>query len=395
MRQETNNEIDLMLRRMSRRDGDSMGDEHTQFDDHHLDADELSSYAQNALPPATRARYTEHLADCSTCRKIATQLALSLGTTVPASAETVPTAGGLKAFLAGLFSPMVLRYAVPALGLIVVTVIGFVVLRQQGSPEMASRTDLAEKKVPIVAEPKPSVTTPLPNDSASKGFIDSQNAQKQEAQQPASQQPRAGEPQTKSSAEAVGGVGGRPEKEQVQPEASALVAATPAPEPPKVAAADRQAEKREDAVAKKQPVAVAQSEATPGAKDRASAPATGNFVIAGDENKAKAAPTETRPFIAGKAPAARAAKRARDEKADKEESTAATETRSIAGRTFRNERGIWIDTEYDSSIRTVNMARGSEQFRALVADEPAIGSIAKQLNGEVIVVCKGRAYRIR
>ena len=44
---------------------------------------------------------------------------------------------------------------------------------------------------------------------------------------------------------------------------------------------------------------------------------------------------------------------------------------------------------------TVNVSRGSEQFRALIADEPALRSIAEQLGGEVIVVWKGTAYRIR
>ncbi|HEX5832637.1 MAG TPA: hypothetical protein VFY34_02225, partial [Pyrinomonadaceae bacterium] len=70
-------------------------------------------------------------------------------------------------------------------------------------------------------------------------------------------------------------------------------------------------------------------------------------------------------------------------------------TRTVAGRRFRKERGIWTDTAYDSSTATVNVARGSEQFRALVADEPEIKKIAEQLDGEVIVVWKGRAYRIR
>jgi hypothetical protein len=41
------------------------------------------------------------------------------------------------------------------------------------------------------------------------------------------------------------------------------------------------------------------------------------------------------------------------------------------------------------------MTRGSERFRALVADEPEIRQIAEQLSGEFIVVWKGRAYRIR
>jgi hypothetical protein len=43
----------------------------------------------------------------------------------------------------------------------------------------------------------------------------------------------------------------------------------------------------------------------------------------------------------------------------------------------------------------VNLTRGSEQYRALVADEPAIKNIADQLDGEIVVVWKGRAYRIR
>ena len=41
------------------------------------------------------------------------------------------------------------------------------------------------------------------------------------------------------------------------------------------------------------------------------------------------------------------------------------------------------------------MARDYEQFRALIADEPVIGTIAKQLDGEFIVVWKTRSYRIR
>jgi len=97
--------------------------------------------------------------------------------------------------------------------------------------------------------------------------------------------------------------------------------------------------------------------------------------------------------------AAKRAERAEAEKRDDANRAEAqdvnNETRTIAGRHFRKQGGIWTDTAYDSSTATVNMARNSEQFRALVADEPAIGTIAKQLEGEVIVVWKGRAYHIR
>ena len=93
----------------------------------HLDADELSAYAENALPAAARARYTEHLAECSRCRELVVQLS-SVSGVVPllSTATRFTEPSGLRNFLASLFSPMVLRYAVPALGLIVVAAIGFV-----------------------------------------------------------------------------------------------------------------------------------------------------------------------------------------------------------------------------------------------------------------------------
>jgi hypothetical protein len=69
--------------------------------------------------------------------------------------------------------------------------------------------------------------------------------------------------------------------------------------------------------------------------------------------------------------------------------------RSVAGRRFRKQGGMWVDTAYDSGNAIVNVARGSEQYRALVADEPTIKTIADQLAGTIIVVWKSRTYRIR
>ena len=76
MRQEPNSEIDLLMRRLSR------GQRATAPDGNHLDADELNSYAENALPAAARARYTEHLAECSRCRELVVQLSSAAGVVV-------------------------------------------------------------------------------------------------------------------------------------------------------------------------------------------------------------------------------------------------------------------------------------------------------------------------
>src|ERR1044071_5486415 len=112
MKQEINNEMDLLLRRMGRRQ-----EMHAPAAGDHLDADELSAYAENVLPSKTRARYTEHLAECSRCRDLVVRLSSSAGVVIAEQADKISVPSGWRKFLAGLFSPMVLRYAVPALGL--------------------------------------------------------------------------------------------------------------------------------------------------------------------------------------------------------------------------------------------------------------------------------------
>lgn len=407
MRQETNNEIDLLLRRMSRQDGGSVRESTEQQLGQHLDGDELSSYAQNALPAAARARYTEHLVECSTCRKLVTELSLSLGATVAAAApvETVVAPSALKKFLASLFSPMVLRYAVPALGLIVVAAIGFVILREPRRDSFVAQVDTKEREAArITATPE---TASSPNGSFDNN---SQKAQSGQVAQPVTN-PKEAAP----TSEGQGGTGdvastGPAPAPAPTPAREETAAAAP---PPKVAAEPPSAKtgfladgeekkkneekkneaKKTDAVARKESEPTVQStdtsvsaaKANEPARDENRAPQPGNERV--DESKREALPVQRRTTTLGGVANVR---RSRNQ-AEKDDA----ETRTVSGRRFRKERGIWTDTAYDSSTRTVDMARGSEQFRALVADEPEIKKIAEQLDGEAIVVWKGRAYRIR
>src|SRR5690242_3083166 len=150
MKEEANKEMDLLLRRLAQRDG--VAGAAKARAEQHLDTDELSSYAQNVLTPAARARCTEHLAECAACRKLVTELSLSLGSAAvaePSEAAHAPSA--LKNFLASLFSPLVLRYAVPALGVLIVMAIGFVVLRRQRQQEFVAQVE--QQKTAPVATP--------------------------------------------------------------------------------------------------------------------------------------------------------------------------------------------------------------------------------------------------
>src|SRR6185295_13854440 len=148
MKQETNNEMDLLLRRLGRRD-DAVAPED------HLDADELSAYAENALPAAARARYTLHLAECAGCRNLVVQLSSSAGVVATTESAAVKEPSGFRKFLASLFTPMVLRYAAPALGLIVVAVIGFVVLRRDQPAKFVAQ-DTAQQHPAAAPSPDPS-----------------------------------------------------------------------------------------------------------------------------------------------------------------------------------------------------------------------------------------------
>jgi len=80
---------------------------------------------------------------------------------------------------------------------------------------------------------------------------------------------------------------------------------------------------------------------------------------------------------------------------DKKDAPEETETQIVSGRRFRRQGNAWVDTAYQSSRGATNVGRGSEQFRALMADEPGLRAIVQQLGGEVIVVWKNRVYRFR
>jgi len=390
MKQETNNEMDLLLRGLSRRHDASVS-----AAEDHLDIDELSAYAENVLPLAARARYTEHLAECSRCREFVVQLSSSVGVIGAGETARVSEPSVLKKFLASLISPMVLRYAAPALGLIVLGVIGLVVLRRDRAVDVAMQTPQRETSGAATAP----ATQASPVDQSSRGYMDQQNRDSTEngSRRQAENDKAAAPPPNNAPAVTVNA--------NVSQDASAQKGEQPAANEPAPQAAPKPGsatgEKQTDAIRKKE---VQEFEIQK--KEVQGLPA----IQPSTDRAYRSEEKEDRPTkdlaaeSAGRAARNRApspaggtasiAKLQRDG-VDREDNDQNAETRSVAGRRFRKQGGIWIDTAYDSSRTTVNLARGSEQYRALVADEPAMKTIADQLEGEIVVIWKGRAYRIR
>jgi putative zinc finger protein len=397
MKPERNNDIDLLLRQLSGRNGSPVSENGEQ----HLDADELNSYVAKALPPAARARYTEHLADCSSCRQLVAQLSAVQGAVPAQQSATVVAPSGLKSFLASLFSPMVLRYAVPALGLVVIAVVGIFVFNQKRSASSLAQNTPADQT-------SAAVPGGLHDSALPRGYPNDNNTQLNKPPDEKDAQRRANgpvAPVTRDDAPATA-------TKQAAPDTSAA-AAEPAPPAPK-AAAEAEDDRREDArKLKKEPAVEQPAVARDAAKERADeggknepqktestdVTVAPNTVTRRNLALREAQRRETNSSRAGsdykRAPKPATGTATSQEEAKDQSYLASTETRSVAGRSFRKSRNVWIDTGYDSSKPITNVARGSEQYRALVADEPSIREIADHLDGQIIVVWKGRTYRIR
>ena len=374
MKQETNNEMDLLLRRLGRRDDAAVPEEH-------LDADELNAYAENAVPAAARARYTLHLAECSRCRSLVAQLSSSAGVVAATDSGAVPEPSGFRKFLASLFTPMVLRYAAPALGLILVAAIGFVVLRRnQPDRFVAQNTETASQQKPVASPAAltdsyaDSVTAPSPE------RLDEERKQKNEPAQPA---PPPNMPPSVTSVDAE--VSKDKAVAQPKPEEQPASAANePAPVKTAPAATPEQSPRAAETEAAKNEVRVQSADASQ--KEKKLRDEEREDRKKDSDNFARA----RKPADSVSAPATGAARGIQSGGTD-----LSANTRTVAGRRFRKQGSIWVDTAYDSSKDAVTLSRGSEQYRALVADEPPIKTIADQLEGEIIVVWKGHTYRIR
>ena len=385
MRQETNKEMDLLLRRLGRRDGATVPDAAGG----HLDADELSSYAENAVPAAARARYTAHLAECRRCRDLVVQLSASAGVVHAAETATVSKPSVWRTFLASLFTPMVLRYAAPALGLIIVAAIGFVILRRDRPADSVAQVTNNEQR-PVAAPPAQTASSPAfdsqsdaspatPPASAGKVIGQKDNLQT-EAAPAGNAAPVVTSAPTEVSKDAAAA---QPKVEQQPSPANEPPPPKPAPTP-----ADENRWISEEAKKKEAPAPPTAAAASPASQNRAfRMQEREDQATRGASNKAGTADTVRTQAGVGSVESVR-----RERMSEKDDNA---ETRSVAGRRFRKRCGIWIDTAYDSSRDTMTITRGSEQYRALIADEPEIKRIADELGGEIIVIWKSRAYRIR
>ena len=393
MKTTNENEMDLLLRALGRDAAARSATGSVQQSSHelgeHLDSDELNCYAEGIATGAERLRYTKHLADCDRCRSIVAGLVPAM----PRQREAVKleTGWSWREKLAALFAPSVVRFAVPALALTAIIGIAIVVLRRPQQTDFVAQNQQQTPGVSTRGETQPTITSNAPQSAASPGqqpLAGSKEKNASSEEKPSTVQSPVVAPKTRTGTvttdRAADGLV-RPADSSVaqsQPTFAAEPTEAAAPPPPAPAALD----------ANKAVEARKQDNEADLQKRRDDA-----FSRSRTENEvARAGPAKGGPSrnnsnnLGGYASVM-------SRSADKDEKAAgnAAETRKVSGRLFHREGSVWVDSAYDSGRATVNVKRGSEQFRALIADEPALRSVAEQLGGEVIVVWKGTAYRIR
>ena len=66
-------------------------------------------------------------------------------------------------------------------------------------------------------------------------------------------------------------------------------------------------------------------------------------------------------------------------------------TRSVGGKTFNNRNGAWYDSAYKNQA-TMNFRRGTDEYKKL---DSGLRNIADTIGGTVVLVWKGKAYRVQ
>lgn len=407
--------MDSLLRSHLGAGGGDFGDGVEFNEAEHLDADELAAFVENATPAPARSFYVSHLADCESCRRQVANLTRASGIgyelekrSAAAQAENGARAKTLIERLAAFFSPRVFRYAAPALAIALIGTVTFIILRSNGGNEpIARRTDAPTiQDAPAASESSEAEGQDAGANEAKQADANANQValNQGDADVEGRREDSAGASAARTESASPSGrsaLGGGTENVAAD-QAELPKAATPAPPP----AASSESATIASHPAPAPSVPAASENARGGSVEPKATDASrvkSDVDERSDENRANREEA-TLPTLGMSAPGARDesrnARRARQSPSPSRTESAhdsqpASETRTVAGRRFQRRGGLWVDVNYKQGMPLSRVRRGTESFRALVADMPEIGRAADLLSEEFIIVVNGRAYRIR
>ncbi len=347
---EFDKEIDAILRKMQSEPSATAAGLST-----HLDADEISAFAENALPENAKMRSIAHFADCDRCRKILSNLILLNAEPASEFVHAEEAAASIIPWYQKLFAVPKMAYALGALVMIFGAMIAFTVL-QTSTLKNAEVSQTGETTLESKSAPATAANVPLASAPANSAFETESNT-------------------TLAANNSVD-----------------LARALPKPAP------NEKSESNFGLVSEdNKPLAVQPSDSAKnkiGAGNAEVSQPLKNEAQRADRDEAK----DDESALKGISPAASGAlNQDARKKAMKEADAKERESINIGGKTFRREGDAWIDSAYQRGSNMMlpplkYVSRGSSEYKKLDGD---LRKIAEKLKGVVIVVWKSKAYRIQ
>lgn len=378
-------EINALLRQAAR-----SGEFVSTNDQNHLDADEISAFAENALPEKTRAVYVKHFAECDRCRMILSNTILlnSEAETETASSVVAEPIAEIVATKIPWYRKMFLMpnlaYTMGGLVLVFSGMLGFIALQNLNQPSNSIISQTQEKAPARSGGPN----------AGDDGTFYNSNATASNANATAS---NTAAMSNSSSNAAASTANSAMNNTQTFPLDKPLVQPTVPAEPQK-----------QDAAKPTDDVMLAEKNEVKDAKEAELSDKNKSADAARNDELAKGTITAAPPPAPKSMPSqpSTTARRAEDmPEEDKKRSRAklgaSNNSRQIGGKTFNRVGGVWIDSAYNKYgsgssnallLPTKTVRRGSAEYQRL---DKQVRIIAESLDGAVIIVWRDGAYRIQ
>jgi hypothetical protein len=346
----------------------------------HLGADEISAFAENALPEKTRVAYTAHLADCDRCRKILSSV-ISLNaeseieTVYAAEKEIIPAP---IPWYRKLFVFPNLAYTLGALVIVFSGIAAWTVLQNSNNLQNAEISQVSERQsngkgmssdgdATMIESYSNSMMNSNMMMSNSSSMNSTANGAANFSMMPSAPVVTANsntsarresdkdlKPESKAAA---------PQKEpadSAKTDVPVIIVAPPAPKENNYQV-ENEAEKQQPAQ---------------------NSTAQNQTIITSDSRNVQRAPSAT-------LRAENKSKKLEESKDDALEKS--IETTTVGGKNFKRTNNAWYDSAYKGQP-TINITRGTKEYKKL---DSGLRGIAENLGGTVLVVWKAKAYRIQ
>ncbi len=362
-------EIDALLRQTAKGEAVSAA---ADLKSNHLDADEISAYAENALPEKAKQRHTIHLADCDSCRKnLSNVISLNPAENEPALAKEFEITAAPIPWYKRLFAYPNMVYTMGALVLVFSGIIGFIVLQNVNSFKTSEVSQIIEKTPNADKKSSDNAAMPTPEIYPNAAGNTTANANAAMVYSPNSMMANSA---TKTA----------PENSNVSAPISNPVAAPPPPKNEPNSQKETLAEKNENSFVLD---GASPAETRALSKDKQNKPAdkdqkTKQDDEAQSDSSVSARQAEELPKGAVFSSTLRSAKKS---------ATPKNETKTVGGKTFRRADNVWYDTAYNNQP-TTNVTRNTDEYKKL---DKNVCVIAETLKGTVVVLWKEKAYRIQ